>query len=319
MQAALLFEPAQIDENPIELGAENAGWLRRAPGMPALTAISNDLRASLARQSVGIRAVVHRNFADRRIREYASYENITRELIPDDAVTALAGIGIPPYYLAQLTVIDTAGLADAVVARNPVVSPNHERLMAHDRRPPLGYLVERGVNITVLPATSTAQYALHLAAYAVQIGPELWMPFDSVDPQWVRQHFGDSRTLRVSNETIIDSATLPRTRQPAIRSTYDVYHIGQELIYVKYDCQRQDITTPFFLHITPTDLETLPQGLREVGFDNLDFTLDDYDVASSGTCARTIALPHYPIAAIRTGQYNEQGRLWEGEIRLEQQ
>ena len=319
MQAALLFEGDKVDERihmtHIDLDAENAGWLWQAPGIPALAAISNDLRASIIRQSVGMRFVEHRELAELLVTEWwQPYENMERGIIPDDAITALTGIGVQPYYLPDLTVIDKFGLADAVVARNPATHANHMRHMAHDRSPPLGYLAERGVNIAVLPAAHTPEDALNSAAYAVQVGTDLWMPFDSPDPHWVRKHFGDNDALRVNSAKVLDPAALSRTQTPSIRSTYDVYHIGNELVYVKYGCRLSDVTTPFFLHITPTDPGSLPPESQAHGYDNRDFNIADYGVPSSGICVRAIGLPHYPIAAIKTGQYNEQGRLWEGEI-----
>ncbi len=164
MQAALLFEGAKKAEHTwatdIELGEENAGWLLTAPGMSALVAISNDLRSSLVRQAVGMRFVEHREFADLQLGRWQPYENMERGIIPSDAVTALPTIGIPPYYLPELAVIDELGLTDATVARNPVIRSNRERQMAHDRRVPPGYLEERGVNITIHPAVATAEQAI---------------------------------------------------------------------------------------------------------------------------------------------------------------
>ena len=40
----------------------------------------------------------------------------------------------------HVAILDTAGLNDWVIARNPVTRPKEERLMAHDRQPPPGYL-----------------------------------------------------------------------------------------------------------------------------------------------------------------------------------
>ena len=319
MQAALLFEPAQIDERPGELVAANTGWLRRAPGMPALAAISNDLRVSVERQAVGGRWDGHRELAEQRLGEWRPYANMARGIIPDDAVTLGYGIGIMGYYLAELTIIDRFGLTDATVARNPVPITNWKRTMAHDRQPPPGYLAERGVNFTPAPAANTPEGATANAAYAIQVGPELWMPFNSDDPQWVIKRFGDDDTFLINSERIKDPIAVSNLLQPAIRSIYDVYYGGGVLIYIKEGCQLVDIATNFFLHIVPIDPVDLPAGREEFGFDNRDFNIAELGVPRSGTCARAVALPHYPIAAINTGQYNEQGRLWEGEIRLEQQ
>ena len=321
MQAVLLFEGVKhsarlhAEQLNIELTDANYGWLRAVPGMSALSAISYDLRTGIYRQ--GPSRFTHMGkHARRGIDDFQPYQNMRRQIIPDDAVMVIGGVGVMPYYVPDLTIIDKYGLTDAAVARNPVSVPNRKRGMAHDRRLPPGYLAQRGVNIAVFPAANAPDAALQRAAYTVQVGPDLWMPFDSHDPQWVRQHFGANPTWQVNRAKITDPAAVAGTQPPAIRSTYDVYHLNHELIYVKHDCQLPDLTTMFFLHITPTDPGALSPDRQAFGFDNRDFNLGDYGVPSSGTCARAVGLPEYPIAAIKTGQYNEQGRLWEGEIRL---
>ena len=199
LQGTLLFEGAKIDERiwgiHIELDEENAGWLLAMPGMPALVAISNDLRARFVRQSVGMRFVEHREFADLRIGRWQPYENMERGVIPADAVMARHTIGIPPYYVPALPIIDSLGLTDATVARNPVTHPNHERSMAHDRQPPPGYLQQRGVNFAVYPVATSEAEALTSASHALQVGPDLWMPFDVADYQWANERFA-GRDLR---------------------------------------------------------------------------------------------------------------------------
>ena len=68
--------------------------------------------------------------------------------------------------------------------------------IGHDRRPPPGYLEERGVNITVHAAADSPAKALMRGRYAVRVGPDLWMPFGSPDEEWVLDRFA-GRSLRV--------------------------------------------------------------------------------------------------------------------------
>ena len=144
-----------------------------------LVAVSNDLNRQTARQLVASPFTEHREFANKQLRSWKPYENMENGVIPDDALMAGGGLGIRFYYLPDLKVIDIFGLTDATVARNPVERPNHQRQIAHDRRPPAGYLEQRGVNFIIRkPATSEFQ-ALGSAEYAVKVGPALWMPFDS--------------------------------------------------------------------------------------------------------------------------------------------
>ena len=323
MQAALLLEGAKIQERVTvhsALDAENAGWLWWAPGMPALAAISNDLRAGIIRQSVGMRFVEHRELANLLIGEWQPYENIDQSIIPDDAVTALHLIGIASYYLSNLTVIDKFGLVDAVIARHPVTHSNQERQMAHDREPPPGYLEERGVNITLRSLEKTRDAALNSATYAVQLEPDLWMPFHVTDLQWLFQQLGPEVGLLPNRGKAIDLAATLGERPPAVHSEQDaVYHIDENLIYVTENCAHADVMDAFFLHIIPSDPADLPIERQQYDFDNLDFVIWQHSAYIAGACVATIPLPSYPIAAIRTGRYNDQGRLWEGEIRLEPQ
>ena len=215
LQGALLLEGAKINERilriHIELDEQNAGWLLAVPGMPALVAISNDLRASFIRQSVGMRFVEHREFADQRIGRWQPYENMDRGVIPADAVEERPTIGIPPYYIPALPVIDSLGLTDAAVARNPITHSNRERSMAHDREPPPGYLQQRGVNFAVYPAATSETEALTSASHALQVGPKLWMPFDVADHQWANERFAD-RDLRARNRFSLNDPTGNRLR-----------------------------------------------------------------------------------------------------------
>ena len=194
MQSALLFELNGGEQDwlaHIDLDERNAGWLLAAPGMEALTAASNDLRDELNRQhTIGRRFESHREFSEQLIRLNQPYENMERGIIPDDAVMPAKAVGIRFYYIPELRAIDMYGLTDYTVARAPAIhKSNSERRMAHDRRPPPGYLKERGANIIVHRAVRTAEQALAIAQYAVQVGPDLWMPFDSHDAQWVFSRF----------------------------------------------------------------------------------------------------------------------------------
>ena len=118
-QGALLFAAAKIDERilqtHVELDDANAGWLMAAPGMPMLTDGAGDLHRSLIRQSVAMRFVEHREFANQRLRTWKPYENMENGVIPDDALTVAGALGIRFYYLPDLKVkvIDFYGLTDA--------------------------------------------------------------------------------------------------------------------------------------------------------------------------------------------------------------
>ena len=173
--------------------------LSMVPGTGVLFAISNDLLTGLAPRFIGFSAIHHRDYAEPRIRAWSPYEHVPPETIPPDAVTAIPTVGIPSYYVPALTVVDTLGLTDATVARNPTTVSNQYRGIAHDRRPPPGYLERRNVNFKPQPLTESARLALARAGYAAQVGPDLWMPFDAYDHEWVANRF-DRHPLRTADD-----------------------------------------------------------------------------------------------------------------------
>ena len=317
IQGTLLFEGAAIRKRivklHIELDDSNAAWLLAVPGMPMLVAVSNDLRRQASYNYVASPFTEHREFANRQLRRWKPYENMENGVIPDDALTVAGSIGIRFYYLPDLKVIDSLGLTDATVARNPVERPNHRRGMAHDRRPPAGYLEQRGVNFTIHPPVTSELQVLGRAEYAVKVGPALWMPFDSPDRQWVFDRFS-GRDLRVFDRDYL--AELLGDHQPAIRSDWEVYLVENSLIYKKEQCSPEDTEQMFFLHLDPVDMNDLPNYRKQYGFDNLDFTFEPRRPIKGEVCVAIRELPDYAVAAVRTGQFTGEGQVWKGEIHL---
>ena len=104
--------------------------------------------------------------------------------------------------------------------------------------------------------------------------------------------------------------------EPVARSVYDVWREGRTLTYLRDGCTEAEAETRFFLHVVPADEDDLPPVRREYGFDNLDFTLAARGARIDGNCVAVVPLPDYPIAAIRTGQYDDTGALWTAEFAL---
>ena len=103
------------------------------------------------------------------------------------------------------------------------------------------------------------------------------------------------------------------TRDPSIRSTFDVHLSENMLIYVKEPCDAKDVdeSTTFFLHLFPVDVNDLPTQRQQYGFDNLGFRFNDRGMRSAEQCVALRALPNYPIAQLRTGQFSNEGTGWE--------
>ena len=91
--------------------------------------------------------------------------------------------------------------------------------------------------------------------------------------------------------------------EPVARGDFDIHIAHGALVYVKEPCEQADTEARFFLHVTPERAGDLPYERREHGFDNLDFAFFPNGALFDGKCAARAALPEYPIASARTGQY----------------
>ena len=204
IQGAVLYEGAKVvgyrSQMHTELNEGNAGRWLVLPGMSKLAAMSNTLRKASRVAASPSPWMEHRAFARWRLQQWKPYENMARGTLPDDAVAPVGSLGVQSYYLPDLTIIDMGGLADKTVARNPQTRETRgwPRAIAHERQPPPGYLAQRGTNFHVFQATRSVAEALQFAYYAIEVGPGLWMPFDSDDHQWVAERFAGLNLKRRS-------------------------------------------------------------------------------------------------------------------------
>ena len=104
--------------------------------------------------------------------------------------------------------------------------------------------------------------------------------------------------------------------EPLARSVYDVHLVGRALTYLRDGCTEAEADARFFLHVVPADAGDLPEHRREYGFENLDFALAARGARIDGNCVAVVRLPDYPIATVRTGQYDDMGALWTAEFAL---
>ena len=97
---------------------------------------------------------------------------------------------------------------------------------------------------------------------------------------------------------------------------------GNLLLYTKEPCYPAHTTDLFFLHITPADPADLPPERRRHGFERRDFLFAEVGVRSGywggRQCIIEYPLPDYPIAQIRTGQYNPASEIWSTELTFPQ-
>ena len=117
---------------------------------------------------------------------------------------------------------------------------------------------------------------------------------------------------------------------PLARSVWDVYASsqGRGLEYVKKSCGPNDTQARFFVHVYPLRSADLPAYASH--YQNLDFSYGDRPNAGNrlarqaerehphGTCRAYVALPDFPIAFVRTGQFRTafgaSKRLWSERI-----
>ena len=305
--------------HPTEGAVAWQSWIRPAPGMPALVDLSTKLRETTIKRGSGHRQIG--DFTRYQLRKWEGYEDMERGLIPDDAVALVNAAGIIPYYLPDLTFVDYHGLNDWVIARNPVDVPNSERKLAHDRKPPPGYLEERGVNFDVHPVARDLWSALRSGAYALQFAPGLWMPFDAPSLEWVEARFDSFVVAEDLQEFVSDYGRL------AANSEFDVYAAPasdslisggrRTLAYVREPCAEEDVRARFFLHLNPVDRNDLPEERREFGFDNLNFAFAHWGSWRDGRCIAVRPLPDYPIASVATGQFTGDGEVWIAKFALD--
>ena len=124
---------------------------------------------------------------------------------------------------------------------------------------------------------------------------------------WTAAHVVQGPKLVSEYESIVSG-------EPTARAEFDVYFDRRALYYVKEQCGARDVREGFFLHVVPANLDDLPDGRKEYGFDNLDFRFDVYGVLFDGKCAAAVRLPEYGIARITTGQFDGVDRVWEVEF-----
>ena len=113
-----------------------------------------------------------------------------------------------------------------------------------------------------------------------------------------------------------DTAPAAPASAPLASVVYNVHRDGDALVYVRDGCTDEDAGAAFILHLFPVDPDDLPADRERHGFDNLDFFLWEHGGRADGRCIAAVPLPDYPIASVRTGQYDESGERWSVEFAL---
>ncbi len=105
------------------------------------------------------------------------------------------------------------------------------------------------------------------------------------------------------------------TGAPALRAAFDVYVTADAVAYAKAPCAAADTEPKFILHVVPGRPRDLPPVRRRAGFDNRDFEFAWQGAHFEGCCLARAALPEYPIARLRVGQFRAgEAPLWIAEL-----
>ena len=102
---------------------------------------------------------------------------------------------------------------------------------------------------------------------------------------------------------------------PVVRDYFDLYDLGNRLVYLRESCAAADTAADFFLHLIPADIAALPADRQEAGFAHGGFEFAHRGGHFDGKCLAAVPLPDYPLAGLRTGQYIPgQGELWSVQL-----
>ena len=136
-----------------------------------------------------------------------------------------------------------------------------------------------------------------------------WLPGEP--PSWQVSIRLDRERYRAE----LDAVSSGARGEPAARSEFDLYLHRGALTYLKAPCAREEVETPFFLHLYARYEEDLPPGSARLGFENRDFHFGAEGLVLDGKCVATVRLPAYPVGRLRTGQWSpDEGELWAVEV-----
>lgn len=171
------------------------------------------------------------------------------------------------------------------------------------------WLITRGTPYPLIEAISARRDSIELVGHR--------MSYNIVLHLWTDPFFGEP------SQEELDAIQYAENNEAAAQSAFDLYTREGTLIYIKEPCVRSDAADRFFLHVTPTDVENLPDDRKQYGFDNLDFYFFSFGIVTDGKCIAIRDLPEYDIQSISTGQiiielgpiYKD---IWKSEIHFDE-
>ena len=138
-----------------------------------------------------------------------------------------------------------------------------------------------------------------------------WIPY--LDAFVIRRGAGERSDLEIRRLKIYDNTILTIERKVDLRAVYDaalsgelildsvfdVYRVGDELVYVKELCAASYVVDRIFTaHVYPADLDDIPKRRRAQGYEPVSLKFERNGALFDDKCALAVALPGYPIAKI---------------------
>ena len=122
------------------------------------------------------------------------------------------------------------------------------------------------------------------------------------------------RLDRARFRSALDSIASGAAGEPLVRSDFDLYLAGNELLYHRENCAPEEVEPRFFLHLFGHD--RVGSGARRL-FENRDFDFARHGVLLDGACLAVFRLPE-GVASVRTGQWSpEQAGHWSEVVRVD--
>ena len=140
-------------------------------------------------------------------------------------------------------------------------------------------------------------------------------PIAAIDLSWRPELMSEAEARAKAKRARENGRLLTRA---AHRSAYDVHMADGELVYLNEPCDPPETERPFHLNVFPENASDLPEAWRERGYERFHFEFHWTGAFVDGGCAAFFRLPDYPIVAIQTGQYREDGGdLWYAEFLID--
>ncbi len=123
------------------------------------------------------------------------------------------------------------------------------------------------------------------------------------------------RLDRARFRSALDSIASGAAGEPLVRSDFDLYLAGTELLYHRQDCAPEDVEPRFFLHLFPSRDAV---GGGDPRPRNRDFDFAERGLRLGRECLGIASLPPEGIELVKTGQWiGDEEPFWRAVVRLD--